>query len=282
MTGQILKIKYKCLHQDCQIKSCREGVLDIEESIFNQLSSSSEDKTLFKSPRGLCRMGFPQTLKIINMNKSEGAGAEQAEDKRDKEVIEKKIADPIEILKEEHKVMLNKLDLIDKQLHYRDIDGLWITTAEVENEVLLHSIEKEESILFPLLKKVSALTVGPIAVMKEDHRELLALLHSFRDGLREGDITDGIAYSILSNLRSHIAKEDNEFFEMVNGYLDAEGRVRLLEGMAKADESHIVMEAGERRKEPSGENDTDIAEREVFNEALLAARKSAKDEGACH
>lgn len=286
MTEQVLEIKYRCLHESCQIKGCREGVLTLEESVFNQLSALFEDKTLFKSPRGMCRLGFPQTLKVINISKSGSAMVEGEEGEGGETVIgkqgEKKGVDPIDILMEEHKVVLKRLELIEEQIRKRDIDGLWITTADVENDIILHSIEKEEGVLFPLLKDSSPLIEGAISIIKEEHRELIALIDSIRSALKEGDIPDSVTYSAIANLRSHISKEDNEFFEMVNDYLDTEGEMQLLQGMAKAEKFHIVIQAGNRIKELSSEKDASSSEREKFNEALLAAKRSDKDDGCCH
>ena len=84
--------------------------------------------------------------------------------------------------------------------------------------------------------------------------------------LKEGDINDSISNSILSNLRNHIAKEDNEFFDSVIKVLDAEGKKILLDGMVKADESHVVIEAGDRFQEAAIENDSDSDDRERFND----------------
>lgn len=279
---QMLEIKYRCLHESCQIKSCREGVLTLDESIFEQLSASFGDKTLFKSPRGLCRLGFPQTLKVINMIKAGSVAFEQEESQQGDKGPEKIGSDPINILMAEHQVVLKRLELIEEQITKRDIDGLWDTTTEVENDIILHSIEKEEGVLFPLLEGSTPLIEGAISIMKEEHRELIALLHSIRDALRDGDILDGVTYSAISNLRGHISKEDNEFFEMVNSYLDVEAKMRLSEGMAKVDETHMAIKPGGRIKRPSGERDETSSEREKFNEALLEAKKSASDDSCCH
>lgn len=283
MTEKILEIRYKCLQHSCLIKSCREGKLTVSEDIFDQLSASSEDKTSFKSPRGLCRLGFSQTLQVIHISSKANAGGADLEEEIGSDLAAGgRIEDPIGIFKEEHKTVLNKLDLIEEQIRKRDVDGLWIITADIENDILLHSIEKEEGVLFPLLENASGLTTSAIAIMKEDHRELMALLHSLRDGLREGDILDGVAYSVLANLRSHICKEDNEFFEMAESFLEPEMKAHLLKGMKKADDLHIVIEAGERCMEISSEKDALSVEKERFNEALLAVKESSRGDDSCH
>lgn len=279
---KLLAIKYRCQHPSCQIKSCREGLIEIEEELFDQLKGSyPEDEGLIKSPRGLCRMGFPQPLQILSINRG-GVAGEHAEAGGIAEVTEKSGPDPIEILKAEHLSVLRNLDRIEEQICKRDIEGLWKTTAEVEDEITLHSIEKEELVLLPLLEKSYPSGASEVAIIKEDHRELMALLHSFRTGLREGDILDSVAYSMIVNLRNHIRKEDEEFFDSVDRHLDREGKEQLLEGMAKVEESHVPIKAGDRCEEPHHEDETASLERERFNEALTAAKKASKDDGCCH
>ncbi|MDD5435390.1 MAG: hemerythrin domain-containing protein, partial [Nitrospira sp.] len=210
MAERILEVKYKCLHQSCQIKKCKQGVLHIDESLFKQLSESFEDQQHFKSPRGYCRLGFGQTLQVVGMKEASDEEEQQEELSAEEKEI-KRLTDPMEILKEEHNVVLKKLELIEQLIKRRDLDGLWITVSEIEDDIILHSIKKEEGILFPMLEKASSLTSGEISIMKEDHRELAALLQSIKDGLREGDILDGVFGSALAHLRNHVRKEDEEF-----------------------------------------------------------------------
>ena len=107
MAERFLEVKYKCLHQSCQIKKCKQGVLQIDESLFNQLSESFEDKKHFKSPRGYCRLGFAQTLQVVDI-KEAGDGEEQQEELSAEEKEIKRLTDPMEILKKEHDVVLKK------------------------------------------------------------------------------------------------------------------------------------------------------------------------------
>lgn len=280
MAERFLEVKYKCLHQSCQIKKCKQGVLHIDESLFNQLSESFEDKNLFKSPRGYCRLGFTQTLQVVDVRDAGIEDEPQIELSSEEKEL-KRLTDPMEILKEEHNVVLKKLDLIENMIKRRDLDGLWVTVSEVEDDIALHSLEKEEGILFPMLEKASSLTSGEISIMKEDHRELEALIHSIKDGLREGDILDGVFGSALANLRNHIRKEDDEFFEVIDHCLDAEGKKRLLEEMAKVEKKHVKIEPGERCALVHSHGEPD-AQREQYNEAVAAAKSSgAKDDSCC-
>ena len=60
---------------------------------------------------------------------------------------------------------------------------------------------------------------GLVACINEDHREIISLIYSFREALRDGTINDKIIGSALVALRSHVRKEDNEFFEFVRKYI---------------------------------------------------------------
>lgn len=278
MTGQILLVKYHCLHSSCQV-NCKNGELAMEEELFNELSASYEDKGVFKSPRGVCRMGFSQPFKVVSLGEMTENDEVSSETKTE---AAKKTDGPVDILKEEHKTVLRNLDLIEEQIRRRDIDGLWISTSDVENEISLHSILKEEDVLFPLIADMP-LSEGFIAIMKEDHRELLSLLDTFRHGVSEGDILDGIAYSVIANLRNHIKKEDSEFFEMVNRYLDKEGKKRLLEGMETADKSYKPIDPGERCAGAHAEDEILAERRRRIDEAELSIRDQLSNQcGSCH
>ena len=262
MGEKILKIKYRCQHPSCQIKICREGEITIEESKFQELLSAYEEDDIFKSPKGICRLGFSQPFKIIQ---------------EEEEEAEEGVESPIEILKKEHKEVLKLLETMEDQIRKRDIEGLWVTSARVEDEIMLHSVEKEEGVLFPIIKKVAPFIEGHLMIMHEDHQELMAFLHSFREGLQEDDILDGVAYSVISNLRSHIRKEDNEFFDEVDRLLDKDMKKKLLEGMKIMEERHVHIEPGDRH----AIDEEEAKRRREFKETLMAAKKEA-EEDHCH
>ena len=263
-----LRIKYKCQHPDCQIKNCRTGEIDIDEMEFTELSSSAGDKTLFKSPRGICRLGFAQTFKALEVRNVSDI-SEEADIEKDAEEI-----NPVSILREEHQRVLRRLDIIEDMIPRRDINGLWISLAEVENDIVLHSIRKEEGILFPLLIKLDPMNEKYIEIIKEDHRELMVLLHAVRNAMCEDEIPDNVLRSALSNLRSHISKEDEEFFYIIEECLDSESRRILIEGMDRAEKSHVVITAGERT---SGilNYDDDSPDQMKYREAVLTSKQLA-------
>ncbi|MCC6543993.1 MAG: hemerythrin domain-containing protein [Nitrospirae bacterium] len=273
MSQNYLRIKYRCQHPDCQIKSCRTGEIDINEMEFIELTSS-EDKTLFKSPRGICRLGFAQTFKALEVGNLSDMSEDTFIESGEEEI------NPVSILREEHQRVLRRLDVVEDMILRRDIDGLWVTMAEVENDIVLHSIRKEEGVLFPLLVKLDPVNEKYIEIIKEDHRELMALLHSVRNAMCEDDIPDNILRSALSNLRSHISKEDEEFFYMVEECLDADSRSILIEGMDLAEKSHVLIAAGERNRGVHNHSD-ETFDQMNYREAVLTAKQNADKDNCC-
>lgn len=276
MSKQVLEIQYICKHPSC-IVNCREGIVDVDEETFAELSAAIPEEGMFKSPRGKCRMGFSQTFQVVEIRK---AGEVRQEDVADTGGVDQE--DPISVLMHEHNEVLKLLDRIETQLRKRDLSALWVTSAELEDELTLHSIEKEEEVLFPILKNLLPLGEGLVAIVKEDHMEVMNLLHAFRDGLADGDIFDGIINSVITNLKSHIRKEDEEFFELVYRSLDDESRKKVLIGMREVDKKHVKIEAGDMAVH-AAENRTNIEQRRFLNEHIAAVKDlvNVNADGGC-
>ncbi|MFZ3072099.1 MAG: hemerythrin domain-containing protein [Thermodesulfobacteriota bacterium] len=239
MSGKCLTIKYQCTHPSCQV-FCKKSEINIEESFFNELQAATNEEDTFKSPSRACRMGFAQVFKILSVKETqEGVEAGPSKEKVNKE-------DPLWILSDEHQHVLAKLEVIEDQVRKRDIEGLWETTALVENDILLHAIKKEEGALFPLIESRISMGEGLVAIMKEDHVEFISILHGFRCGLQDGDIQDGLVTSLIVNLRNHIMKEDEEFFPQIDEVIEAGERVKLYEKMLTLQEGHVPLVAGDR------------------------------------
>ncbi|MEK7313611.1 MAG: hemerythrin domain-containing protein, partial [Deltaproteobacteria bacterium] len=164
MSGKCLTIKYQCTHPSCQV-FCKKGEINIEESFFNELRSVTKEEDTFKSPSLACRMGFAQVFKILSVKETQEAGdAAPSKEKVNKE-------DPLWMLSDEHQHVLAKLEVMEEQVRKRDIDGLWESTASIENDIILHGIKKEEGALFPLVESRISMGEGLVAIMKEDHVE---------------------------------------------------------------------------------------------------------------
>ncbi|MBI5809669.1 MAG: hemerythrin domain-containing protein [Deltaproteobacteria bacterium] len=282
--SDILEIKYRCQHPSCVV-NCREGVITVDEEVFKELSSSYSDEALFRSPKGVCRMGFAQPFKVISMGNA-GDTDYLSKEARARAEAEDLASDPLIALKAEHKVVLKLLEKIEGQIKKRDIDGLWQSTVELENDVTLHSIKKEEEVLFPLLGELIPLGEGLVAIVIEDHREFMSLLSAFRTGLAAGDILDGIIGSVIVNLRSHIMKEDGEFFDLVNKGLrdlDEATKTRLSEAFLKVEREFKPVQAGDRLK-ARAKFDELIKKRGEHDEMAAEARKDTAESagGCCH
>lgn len=274
MSEKNLIIKYQCQHPSCQV-FCKKGELTLEETSFEELKEAYDDEKIFKSPRGICRMGYNQPFKIVSVT-DEAAGTVASDEKTDAS------ADPIEILKAEHKVVLSKLEDMEEQLRQRNIDGLWLATAALENEITLHSVKKEEEALFPILakQKKDSMMHAFMQIVHEDHKEFISLLHSFRCALQENQILDGIVNSLITNLKNHILKEDDEFFTMVDECLNAEDRVLLLGRMEAIESKFVPEKPGDRSdkiESPFLEN------RKTLDAEITAVRaENCTDDWSCH
>lgn len=270
-----LEIKYRCLHPSCCV-NCREGYLWMDSDAFNASLGHDGEKDSFRSPRGICRMGFRQPFRAVKVEvmKAVIKDADEAGAEPDLK------GDPIAILMNEHRLILKTLDRIEEHLRKRDVDALWTATKEIENDLNLHSGTKEEDVVLPVLSEILPLGEGLVTIIKEDHREILSLLHAFRGALKGGDINDGVIGSMIVSLRGHIRKEDNEFFALVEKGLDDEAKKRLVDGMNKVEREFVREPAGERLILTEADR-LEIARRNAMNEDALDL-KDLTNSGCCH
>lgn len=270
--SKMVEVKYRCMHPSCVV-NCREGVIGIDESLLNDLSVNGDEEGLFKSPPGICRLGFSQTYKILSKADIDEAASKEFD------VLPEN--NPIALLVTEHKTILKRLSVVEEQLAKRDIDALWQSTVDIENELNLHSGKKEEEVVLPALCNLMPLAETLVAIIKEDHREILSLLHAFRDALIDGEIIDGLLKSMIVSLKGHIRKEDNEFFEIVDRHLDEASCAELIEGMKKIEAEFVPAVAGDRKK-LALERRASKANREHIEEAFKALRETELDSCNCH
>ncbi len=265
----ILEVKYKCMNPSCCV-NCREGVLSLDEALFNDLKAAYEDPEVFRSPKGMCRKGYSQQYKVVKLEHVSGDAVED-------EVSEELLAsDPIGILVAEHVGILENMSRIEELMKKRNIDALWKESATLEEKLIVHSGLKEEQVLFPLINESMPLGEGLIAIMKEDHREIVSLLHNFRTALEEDDIMDGIIRSMFVSLKGHIRKEDLEFFALVSKFLNAELKAKLHEGYDRVVKTHVPFVAGERKRRKK------TITKEMFDEQILAIQEMNVDSGCSH
>jgi len=249
MSDTRLEIRYRCMHPSCVV-NCREGVIALDEEYFKDLSSQYEEEDMFRSPKGFCRLGFSQPYKVLTLETI----VEEEPEELDPELED---ADPIGLLMAEH----------------RDILGM-LYTAEVENVLMIHSGLKEEEVLFPAIKSVMELSDVLVTIIKEDHREILSLLHNFRTALQEGDLIDGCIRSMIVSLRSHIRKENYEFFDIVDKGIPAELKLSILKGMEEVEKQYEPIVPGPLvvKRNPA---------REMFNDEAAAIKDLANVDTGC-
>ncbi len=280
MTGKKVRVEYKCLHPSCVVY-CREGVLTMDEELFKGLLDANDHKDVFRSPRGACRMGFSQDFKSLGVETSENGSPSRTKEKQEASLDSD---NPLEVLVAEHRKVISRLDEIETHLKKRDLDGLWDAAVALENDITLHSVMKEEQLLFPRVHNLLPLAEGLITIVREDHREFMTLLLSFKSALVDGDILDGLARSIIVNLKNHIKKEDDEFFALLENSLDAETRQIILKEMKEMEATFVPKKAG--RRIDATELST-AKERYHFDDLASAARDARLADaesggGCCH
>ncbi|MBI5902665.1 MAG: hemerythrin domain-containing protein [Deltaproteobacteria bacterium] len=268
MSGQMIEVKYRCQREACCV-NCKEGFIKMSEELFNDLASGFEGREFFKSPRDACRLGFTQTYKVVKIDKLDSTGAEKA-------AKGPAVENPISLLKDDHQEILKKLAIVEWHLTKRDVDGLWQSTCDLKNHLLLHSAKKEEEVLFPIMKDLIPIGDGLVAIMHEDHSEVLSLLHAFRESLEDGTILDSIIVSTMVGLKSHIRKEDYEFFTLLEKSLDDELSARIIEGMKKVEAEFVPIEPGDRKK-LAKEKQAERNKRAYIDEGLNAGRQNGLD-----
>lgn len=273
MSEKILKITYKCLHPSCVV-FCRTGELYLPETKYAELSSVNGDSKTIKSPKNACRLGYSQKFDVLSVE--EAVAEDLEEDNLGQFANNNPQTDPIAALIEEHKKVLEKADNVERLLATRNLDDLWVATADLDNILHLHSGLKEEEILFPALRGLVPFGEGLVACINEDHREIVSLIYSFREALRDGTINDKIIGSALVALNSHTRKEDNEFFEFVRRYITEDMKGTLMKAMEQAEKSFVPSDPGERLPD-----EAKAAERAWFHGKAIESKEMACDT-CCH
>ena len=132
-------------------------------------------------------------------------------------------------LMQEHKLILRALDVLDTMAVSAEKNG-----AVVEGDIAkildflrwfadAHHQAKEETILFPALKRAAASENRPVEHMMLEHEQERALIEQIETAVRLACIPDFLscAERLSSALRNHIYKEDHILFEAATDALDA-------------------------------------------------------------
>jgi len=155
---------------------------------------------------------------------------------------------PMQILKDEHRVIEKVLDAMERQLD-RPIDGEFFRQSIdfLRNFADGCHHAKEEDQLFPILESAGiSRNGGPIGCMLHEHeqaRALIGMIANNLDAAVPGE--EGAAQNVrravrsyIALLRRHIFKEDNVLFEMADQALGPQEQQLMRDAFYRADGSN--------------------------------------------
>lgn len=156
-----------------------------------------------------------------------------------------KATSPMEVLKNEHRVIERVLDAMEKQLP-RPVDAKFYRDAIdfLRNFADGCHHAKEEKELFPVLESAGIPREGgPIGCMLDEHEMGRALIRKIESNIDAGGKGDAEAASTLRKaahayirlLREHIFKEDNVLFVMADRALGPEEQELMRGAFERAD-----------------------------------------------
>ncbi len=159
---------------------------------------------------------------------------------------------PIDILKGEHCVILQRLEMIERTLQY--LESLPSQTAlkrckieqsrlrtwvdELSGQVALH-FSMEEEALFPVLAEYIGREHGLIEVMLQEHASISSALSDWKNAAsqlckltvsaREGllKVVIGSGHQSIALLRLHISKEDQILFKICEVSLSEKEKIQV-------------------------------------------------------
>lgn len=159
---------------------------------------------------------------------------------------------PTQVLKEEHRATLLKLDLIERSLSYfrRPPDEIVPERVKIEKALLKDlavalekkigpHFRKEEEALFPMLAEYIGKEYGPIEVMVREHEKIRAAFFTWKkalpsfcrsiapidEGIREAVLDPGLR--IVHLIRLHINKENQVLFKLSESSLTEEEKKKV-------------------------------------------------------
>jgi hemerythrin-like domain-containing protein len=134
---------------------------------------------------------------------------------------------PTETLRDEHRVILRALDLLERAAGRAVPDDWWTAALGwVGAFADRNHHAKEEAALFPAMAKAGVPSdEGPVAVMLEEHAEGRRLVATMRTGT--GDARARACHDYVALLRAHIDKENEIVFPLADAVLDAQAQAGL-------------------------------------------------------
>src|SRR3989344_3045384 len=120
----------------------------------------------------------------------------------------------------------NHLEILKKE-HETDLELL-------EKEFNMHSLNKEEKILFPEIEKFMPIENGPTGMMIIEHKDLTESIKKFKQINNSKNLNETGSY-IINLLREHIDKENNMLFMMAEMHLDNKQKEIILKKFREID-----------------------------------------------
>jgi hemerythrin-like domain-containing protein len=161
---------------------------------------------------------------------------------------------PTEVLKEEHRRVLEKLEAMEglfKHLDQKESIAPKLTelTSFFKTDFWVH-FDKEERALFPEFDNFMPRGAGPLAVMLEEHEVLRNTNEVMQEAIarylgpadsaetRRTIVESGTHF--IEFLRSHINKEDHILFSMADMHLNQSQNARILKLFAEMEKPTSV------------------------------------------
>jgi hemerythrin-like domain-containing protein len=134
---------------------------------------------------------------------------------------------PTDVLRDEHRVILRALDLLERAAAASVPDGWWTTAvAWLRTFADRNHHAKEEAALFPAMIKAGVPSDGgPISVMLEEHAQGRTLVAAIAAG--SGVARPSACRTYVALLRAHIDKENEIVFPLADAVLDEQAVTAL-------------------------------------------------------
>jgi hemerythrin-like domain-containing protein len=132
---------------------------------------------------------------------------------------------------QEHKLILRALDVLDNMAAWAEKNGA-VDTVDIGNILDFlrwfadaHHQAKEETLLFPALKRAAASQGRSVEHMMLEHQQERALIEEIEAAARLARIPEFLLHAnkLSSTLRNHIYKEDDILFEFAKTALSPGG-----------------------------------------------------------
>jgi len=99
-----------------------------------------------------------------------------------------------------------------------------------------HGLERhitwEEEILFPMFQKKTGIVDGPVAVMEDEHRQILDMLERINLRLQNNDSSSNrLEHDLMVLLGHHNVKEENVLYPVLDHLLNQDEKANVIQQM---------------------------------------------------